>query len=129
MIIQHFMADGRCIVEKSNINARYIELRDGDHPITNDGVWQDDKRTRQPIMVVFEGCLAPLGADMTEEDVRSIMTEIELIKMAMKRASVSKMWTRALARMFEAVFKYGLPALILIFVGYNIIQAMLAGGA
>ena len=127
MIVQYFMADGRCIIEKSAINARYIEMRDGDHPITNDSVWQDNKRRRQPIMVVFEGCLSPLGADMTEEDVISLLTEIELIKLGFKKPTVSKMWGRALARLFGQITKVGLSGLIFLFIAYFVIMSMIEG--
>ena len=129
MIIQYFTAEGRCIIEKTRLSARYLEMRDGDHPLTNDSVWQDDKRTRQPILVIHEGCLGPFGADMTEEDIISIMTEIELIKLSYKKPSVSKMWTRAIARMFEWIVSKGLMILIIAMIGYFVLQSILQGGA
>lgn len=125
MIIQYFRTDGTCKIEKANVNARYIEMPDGMHPLTNDSVWQDDKRRRQPIVCIFEGVLPPLGADMTVEDVESILTEIELIKLGFKKVSVSKMWARAFARVVDFFISKALYIGIIIFVLYMIVQAML----
>lgn len=127
MIIQYFTVDGRCKIEKSNVNARYIEMPDGDHPITNDSVWQDDKRTRQPILCIFEGVTPPLGADMSAEDIESLLTEIELIKLGFKKASVSKMWWRALERVMDFIVKKGLYIGVIAFALFFVGQAMLQG--
>ena len=127
MIIQYFTAEGRCLIEKTRLSARYLEMRDGDHPITNDSVWQDDKRIRQPILVIHEGCLGPFGADMTEEDIISIMTEIELIKLSYKHPSVSKMWMRGMGRMFEWFWSRGVMLLIFGMIAYFVLQSILEG--
>lgn len=127
MMIQYFTVDGRCIITKSNVNARYIELPDGYHPISNDSVWQDDKRMRQPILSIFEGVTPPLGADMSEEDLKNLMREIELIKLGFKKPSVSKMWMRLLAQIGQVIWKYGAMAFIAVFIGYFLVQAMIGG--
>lgn len=78
-------------------------------------------------MCIFEGVLPPLGADMTEEDVESILTEIELIKLGFKKASVSKMWARALARAFEWLYARGLPLAIFGFAAYMVATSFMNG--
>lgn len=127
LIIQYFRNDGTCRIEKSNINARYIEMMDGDHPVTNDSVWQDNKRRRQPILAIFEGVLGPLGSDMAEEDIISLLTEIELIKLGFKKASVSKMWMRSLERIFEFIRTKALYIGIIAFVLYMLASSVMEG--
>jgi len=121
MMIQYFTVDGRCLIEKSNIDARYIEMRDGYHPITNDSVWQDDTRMRPPILAIFEGVTPPLGADMTDEDLETLLKEIELIKLGFKKPSVSKMFWRALVAFGQWFKSYAIPigvGLTIVYFGY-----------
>jgi hypothetical protein len=127
MMIQYFTVDGRCVIEKANVNARYIEMRDGYHPITNDSVWQDSKRLKPPVMAIFEGVLGPLGSDMSVQDVKGILLEVQIIKRSHKTQSISKMWMRALARVFEFVYTRGIPIGIIIFALYFVGSAMLKG--
>ena len=127
MMIQYFTVDGRCVIERSNVNARYIEMRDGYHPITNDSVWQDNLRRRQPIMAIFEGVLGPLGSDMSVEDVKGILREVQIIKRSHKSQSISKMWARALQRIFQFILTAGVPTAIIIFAIIIIAQALLEG--
>lgn len=127
MIIQNFLPDGSCVIEKARVNTRFLELPDGYHPLTNDSVWQDDKRRQQPILVVFDGCLGPLGADMTEEDIKTLLTEIEMIKLAFKKPTISRMWMRWLSKMFSAMLKYGVTTIVFIMMAYYIGIAMYQG--
>ena len=114
-------------VEKTKLNARYIEMPDGYHPITNDSVWQDDKRMRQPTLILVEGCLGPIGADMTEGDVSSMLKEVEIIKRSHKPQHISKMWMRALQRFFDFLVAKGFPVLILVFVAYVLFMSVQGG--
>ena len=127
MMIQYFTVDGRCVIERSNVDARYIEMRDGYHPISNDSVWQDDKRRRQPIMAIFEGILGPLGSDMGVEDVRGLLREAQIIKRSHKSQSISKMWARALQRILKFILTMGLPTAIILFAIVIIAQALMEG--
>ena len=129
MIIQNFQPDGICIIEKARVSSRFIEMRDGYHPLTNDSVWQHDKRRQQPILVIFDGCLGPLGADMTEEDLKTILTEIEMIKLSFKKPTVSKLWARWFQMIFRGVFKYGIMLLIFMMIAYYLILTMYQGVA
>ena len=128
MLVQYHRVDGTMSIEKTRLNARYIEMLDGYHPITNDSVWQDDKRMRQPTMIIVEGCLGPIGADMTENDVSAMLKEVEIIKRSHKPQSISKMWMRMLRRLFDFIFTRGFPVLILVFVGYVLVSSF-SGGA
>jgi len=125
MRILYFTNDGRTVVEKAKINARYLELPDGYHPITNDSIWQDSKRMRDPVLPVFEGVLGPIGSDMVEEDVKGILTEVEIIKKSHKNPQISKMWMRLLQRLGGWFFKYGIMMFIFIMIIYFGIQAMM----
>ncbi len=78
-------------------------------------------------MIIIQGVRGPYGATMENEDVSSVLYEIELAERAFKGPSVSKMWQRALLRLFEFIYSKGLMILIMIFFGYFIAQAMLAG--
>ena len=126
--ILHFTVTGQAMMEKTRVNARYLEMPDGDHPMTNDSFWQDSERRQMPIIAFFEGVPGALGSDMVAKDMENILTEIELIKLSFRNQGVSKMWVRAIMRMFGGVFKVGLPTLIFIFMAYFIVQAMLEGG-
>jgi len=125
--ILYFTNDGRVVIEKTNINARYLELPDGYHPITNDSIWQDSKRMRDPVLPVFEGVLGPLGSDMIETDVKTMITEAEIIKKSHKKLNISKMWVRVLQRMGSWLYKYGLLLFVSIFIIYTIIKAFIGG--
>ena len=127
MIVQFHRVDGTMKVEKTRLNARYIEMPDGYHPITNDSVWQDDKRMRQPLMVIVEGVLGPMGADMTETDVSGMLKEVEIVKRSHKPQHISRMWMRRIQQFFDFIASRGLPTLILIFIGYVLYSAF-AGG-
>lgn len=127
MIVQYHRVDGTMRVEKTKLNARYIEMPDGYHPITNDGVWQDDRRKGPPMMVIVEGVLGPIGADMTETDVSGMLTEVEIVKRSHKPQHISRMWMRALQRFFDFVGSRGIPTLIVIFIGYVLYSAFSGG--
>ena len=127
MIIQYYRVDGTMKVERTKLNARYIEMPDGAHPVTHDSVYQDDKRTRQPILCIFEGVTPPLGADMTEEDLSSMMTEIELIKLSYKKPSFSKLWMRLFSQAFEWLFKRGAPIALFGFIAFVVMDSYFGG--
>ena len=116
-------------MEKTRVNARYLEMPDGDHPMTNDSFWQHSERRQIPIIAFFEGVPGALGSDMVAKDMENMLTEIELIKLSFRNPGVSKMWVRAVMRLFGGLFKIGLPTLIFIFMAYFVVQAMLEGGA
>lgn len=123
----YFMVDGSANVEKVRRVPPLLEMPDGYHPITNDSVWQDAKRIRDPIMVLIQGVRAPYGGTMENEDVSNILFEIELEERAFKKHRISKMWMRALERFMDFVLTKGIFIVILIFVAYYIIQAMMGG--
>ena len=129
MIIQNFYPDGTCIVERARVKSRFLELPDGYHPLTNDSVWMDNNRRRQPLLVVFDGCTGPLGADMTEQDLKTLLTEIELIKLAFKKPLISKMWFRWLQAAFKSLLTYGVGALVFVLFAYYIGLAITQGVA
>ena len=127
MTIQYFTVDGRCIIDRSTVGSRYLEMRDGYHPVTNDSMWQDDKRMRPPMICIFEGVTPALGASMAHEDIKVLFTEMTAIRRCHKQPSVSKMWLRALANMFRSILKVGLPTIIFIFIAYFVIMSMIQG--
>ncbi len=128
MKILYLNVEGICKTENTRINARNLEMPDGPHPVTNDSVWQHDLRTYQPLMIIVQGILGPIGSSMASEDVKTILYEIKLASMAFKSPSISKMWQRALMRIMDFFMKYG----ILLFIGSITLWAVynsLTGGA
>ena len=127
MRIEYISVDGRMRVEKTRHVPRLIELPDGYHPVTNDSVWQDAERRREPLLVIIQGVRAPLGGTMETEDVSGVLYEIELAERAFRKPRVSRMWMRA----FEAIAEFlRTKALYIGVVGmclYFIAQAMLEG--
>lgn len=127
MRILYFKVDGQAQVEKTNNIPRLFEMPDGYHPVTNDSVWQDAKRTREPILIFIQGVRGPYGATMENEDVSSVLYEIELAERAFRKPNVSKMWYRALLRMLEWVYARGVPMVGIIIVAYFFVRGMLSG--
>jgi len=104
---------GVCRVENTKAIARNMEMPDGIHPMTNDSVWQHSKRTLPPVMIIFQDVLAPYGASMASEDIKTRIYEVKLASMVFKSPSVSKMWQRQLAAIFSWIGK-SLPYLFII---------------
>lgn len=128
MRIIYITVDGRAVVEKTKTTARILEMPDGYHPVTNDSVWQDSKRILEPMLLVIQGVRGPFGATMENEDVSSLLYEIELDERAFRKPRVSKMWMRSLERIFDFLQTKGLYIGVLGFALYFIAQAMLKGG-
>lgn len=105
--------DGQAVTENATIGARLVEMPDGYHPMTNDGVWQDAKRRRPPVLLIVQGVLGPYGASMTTEDTLHVLYEIEVAERAFRPQNVSKMWARKLAAMFAWMVKYGVMLFML----------------
>ena len=125
MKILYLKVDGLCKVENWKVNARNLEMPDGPHPVTNDSIWQDSKRTGPPVMMVIQDVLGPYGASMASEDVKTRMYEVKLASMAFKQPSISKMWQRWLANAFEWFMKYGIILFIVAITGYAVIQSLM----
>ena len=128
MKILYLKVDGLCKVENWKVNARNLEMLDGPHPVTNDSIWQDSKRLGPAVMMVIQDVLAPYGASMASEDVKTRMYEVKLASMAFKEPSISKMKWRMLANAFDWLMKYGIILFIVAISGYAVINS-LSGGA
>lgn len=128
MKILYLKVDGLCKVENWKVNARNLEMPDGPHPVTNDSIWQDSKRTGPPVMMVIQDVFGPYGASMASEDVKTRMYEVKLASMAFKQPSISRMWQRMLANAFEWFMKYGIILFIVAISGYAVLNS-LTGGA
>lgn len=114
--------------EKTRTIPRLLEMPDGYHPITNDSVWQDYKRTMDPLLIIIQGVRGPYGGTMENKDVSSVLYEIELAERAFKKPRISKMWMRSLERLFEFLSTKGLYIGMIAFVLYFLGQSMLSGG-
>jgi hypothetical protein len=124
MKILYLKVDGSCKTENWKVNARNLEMADGPHPVTNDSIWQDSKRTGPAVMMVIQDVFGPYGASMASEDVKTRMYEVKLASMAFKQPSVSKMWQRMLANAFAFFMKYGIILFIVALVGYSVITTL-----
>jgi len=125
MKILYLKVDGLCKGENWKVNARNLEMPDGPHPVTNDSIWQDSKRTGPPVMMVIQDVLGPYGASMASEDVKTRMYEVKLASMAFKQPSISKMWQRWLANAFKWFMNYGIILFIIAITGYAVIQSLM----
>ena len=65
---------------------------------------------------------------MENEDVSSVLYEIELAEKAFKKQNVSKMWWRALVALGDWFMKYGLWLGIMSFILYFLASSMLNDG-
>lgn len=128
MKLIYLTVDGRARVENTKLGTRLIEEPDGYHPVTNDSVWQHSERRREPIMFIVQGVLGPYGASMTEEDTLNVLYEIDVAEKAFKPQSVSKMWHRAFAAIFDWLMKYGIILFIAGATGIAVAQSLLGGG-
>lgn len=127
MKLIYLTIDGKAKIENAKLSTRMVEMQDGYHPVTNDSVWQDAKRRWEPALVVIQGVLGPYGASMTKEDTLNVLYEIDVAERAFKPQSVSKMWQRALANAVTWMMKYGIWALVIAFVLFNVAQAFYQG--
>ena len=125
MKILYLKVDGSCKTENWKVNARNLEMADGPHPVTNDSIWQDSKRTGPAVMMVIQDVFGPYGASMASEDVKTRMYEVKLASMAFKSPSVSRMWQRMLANAFAWFMKYGIILFIVAITGYSVIQSFM----
>jgi len=129
MKLVYAMVDGRAKVSNAKAYFRMIELPDGYHPITNDSVWQHDKRTLPPIMLITQGVLGPYGATMSQEDVKNTVYEIKIVERAFKPQSVSKMWMRWLENAGDWMLKYGVMLfVVMLMIIMSAIQVFGGGG-
>ena len=125
--IIYFQVDGSASAEKIKKIPPLLEMPDGYHPITNDSVWQHAKRVMEPVMVIIQRVRAPYGGTMEAEDVSNVLFELELEERAFKKHHISKMWARALGRLVDFFISKGIFIIILIFIGYYLVQSMLGG--
>lgn len=127
MKLIYLMNDGGSRIENAKINARMIEMPDGYHPLTNDSVWQDSKRRKNPVLFIIQGVLRPYGATMAKEDIFSILYDIELAEQGFRTQSVSKMWQRQIAAILSWMGK-SLPYLFIVAIaGYGIYTTLVGG--
>jgi len=128
MLVFYLTVDGRAVKEKVKLKQRMIEMPDGNHPITNDSVWQDARRRRPPVMIIVQGVRGPYGATMENEDVSSILYEIECDERAFRPPSVSKMLWRQLTAVGSWLMKSGFYVAIMLLVVYLLWSSVLGGG-
>jgi hypothetical protein len=127
MKILYLKVDSTCKVENWKVNARNLEMLDGPHPVTNDSIWQDSKRLGPAVMMVIQDVLGPYGASMASEDVKTRMYEVKLASMAFRQPSISKMWQRMLANIFDWLMKYGIILFIVAITGYSVLTSLTGG--
>ena len=128
MLVFYLTVEGLAKKEKMHLNKRMVEMIDGNHPVTNDSVWQDARRRRPPVMVIIQGVRGPYGATMEIEDVSSVLYEIENDERAFRPPSVSKMWLRQLTAIGSWLMKSGLYVAIMLLVVYLLWSSVLGGG-
>ncbi len=114
MRLMYLTYDGQAKMEKTRaLQTRQIEMPDGVHSYTNNSVWQDAKRLREPIIIISQGLHAPLGATNAREDALQELYEIKLASKALRNPSVSKMLTRKIERAIDWVTTNGIVVFVL----------------
>jgi hypothetical protein len=117
-ILRYITQDGRMIEQKTVINERYIEMRDGFHPMTNDCVFQDSARRKDNSIIIAEQCTIPLFSEMGDAEMSTLFREYVVAESKFKQPTVSKMWTRTLIALWNWIRVYGVPFAVALFVIY-----------
>lgn len=116
------------IEQKTTINERYIEMRDGFHPMTNDCVFQDSQRRRDNSILIAEQCTIPLMSKTGDPEMETLIREYIVAESKFKQPTVSKMWARTFRAIGAWLAAYGIPLCIGLFVIGVVANALLQGG-
>jgi hypothetical protein len=127
-VLQYITQDGRMIEQKTVINERYIEMRDGFHPMTNDCVFQDSQRRRDNSIIIAEQCTIPLMSKTGDPEMETLIREYIVAESKFKQPTVSKMWGRSLRALGAWIAAYGIPLGIALLVIGVIVDSLLKGG-
>jgi hypothetical protein len=128
MKLIYLTVDGREIVENTKaISRRLIEEPDGYHPLTNDAVWHNVKRRHDTRMVVVDGVLPLLGADMTNDDLVTLFHESVVEEVSFKSLSVSKMWWRGAVRFGEWIVKFAPMMIVAVVIAWALYSSFVGG--
>ena len=98
------------------------ELGDGYHPIPADSVYVDREGKRPPVVIMFEGLVAPYGTSQTNEFCNSTLQEIDIIKDSGGLPSVSTPFSRQLGEIMSSVMKFAPIILTVLLVVYAMIS-------
>ena len=126
-ILRYITQDGRMLEQRTVINERYIEMRDGFHPMTNDCVFQDSARRKDNSILIAEQCTIPLMSKMGDPEMATLFREYIVAESKFKQPTVSKMWARTLIALWNWIKVNGIPLLIGLFIIYIVGNALLAG--
>ena len=115
------------IEERTRINERYIEHRDGFHPMTSDCVFYDSLRRREPCITLVEGATPPLFSDMGHDDMENFFKEYIVAEQGFKQPTVSKIWKRTLLAISDWIATNGVPVMIALFVIGSVAYSLVGG--
>lgn len=106
-------ADGTVFVENFEPFKAQIELQDGNHPISNQGIYPHNQRDWPAIMLVWQGVVSPEGESSDLPIVTATNLEADTTKVHKQKPAVSKRWVRSLIRymlgMIEfVIFSFGI---------------------
>lgn len=127
MYLIYLGVDGSARLERAAVRERLIEMPDGIHPVTNDSVWQDAKRIRQPAMVFIQGVRAAYGSTMEAKDIELVLYDLEVKERALKKPKISKMWVRTLAAIGRWFLTYWTILMTIILIAYGFYSAFSGG--
>lgn len=120
--------DGRAKMEKTRtLQTREIEMPDGNHAYTNNSVWQDARRLREPLVIINQGVFPPMGATMAKTDALLQLYEIKLAEKALKPPSVSTMWQRTIYRFVDWILTNGVILGVVVLVLAMVAQTIMGG--
>jgi hypothetical protein len=126
-ILRYITQDGRMVEQKTVINERYIEMRDGFHPMTNDCVFQDSRRRKDNSILIPEQCTVPLFSEMGDAEMATLFREYVVAESKYKQPTVSKMWIRSLVALWDWIRGHGVALMIGLFIIYIVGNALLQG--
>lgn len=107
-ILRYITQDGRMIEEKTRINERYIEERDGLHPMTNDCVFQDGQRRKDNSILIAEGVTTPIFSKLGHQDMENFFREYVVAESKFKQPTISKIWKRTFLAISDWIMSYGI---------------------
>lgn len=122
MKLIYLAVDGKARLENWSPNKNVVEMPDGLHPVTNDGVWQDARRRKPPLMLMTQGAFPAWGSSMAHHDVGNVLYSTELAERAFRPQSVSKMWVRALVQAVRWFMASAAMLFVVAIIAYSLYQ-------
>lgn len=122
MKIKCYGKDRRVTVEDLRRPVNFYELGDGYHVIPPDSVYTDREGKRPPVVIMFEGLVAPYGTRQTNDFCDQTWYEMDIIKDSGGLPTISTPFSRRLGAYMEPIIKFGPVILTIVLVAYALLS-------